>query len=305
MRLRGPGHIRKNVRPVTRSNALAANPPLRGIRPETIFLVRGAPLTSPLVSYKYRTGPSALRCLSEGTAYFASPSELNDSLEAKFDIADAAQFARVIGKTLTELSLRRGEPSFSYDEDSHDAYEAVDTRETERFVAGCQRVGIFSCAPRPDNQPMWAYYCGNEQGVCFHLEWPKAIVDRYHLFPTQVTYSRETRLINRADHYRQTLLELAVQNPKWSLAQIKAFSLTEQFRLNVGINGVAQAVSIKHADWQHEQEIRMLALRSGPLPLMQDILKSVIYTRTDFPEWGPIVMLLHQLYPKVQQVRLC
>jgi DUF2971 family protein len=261
-------------------------------------------MTTPLVSYKYRTGAAALRCLSEGTTYFASPGELNDSLEAKFDVSDAESFATVIGRTLTELSLRSGGPSFSASEGGDDAFKGANSRESERFIQACQQVGIYSCAPRPDNQPMWSYYCGNERGVCLHLEWPKAIIERYHLHPTEVTYSPETRLVNRAAHYRQALLRLAAQNPKWSLAQLKAFSLTEQFRLGVGMSGIAEAVSIKHADWQHEQEIRMLAPRSGPLPLMRDILKSVIYTRPDFPEWGAIMMLLHQLYPSVRRVMM-
>ncbi|TRZ75669.1 MAG: DUF2971 domain-containing protein [Deltaproteobacteria bacterium] len=261
-------------------------------------------MADPLTCYKYCSGAAALRCLSEGTAYFASPRGLNDSLEATFDVAGPEQYAAVIEKTLSELSLRRGGPPFAVDDRAAEDIRVASTEETERFVSACQQVGIFSGAPRPDNQPMWADYCGNEQGVCFHLEWSKDIIETYHLFPTEVVYSRETRLLNRADDVRQALLEVAKQNPTWSLDQLKAFSLSEPFLRRVGIRGVARAVSIKHADWEHEREVRMLAPRSGPLPLMQNILKSVIYTRTDFPEWGSIVMLLHQLYPKVRHAKM-
>jgi hypothetical protein len=37
---------------------------------------------------------------------------------------------------------------------------------------------------------------------------------------------------------------------------------------------------------------------------MHKILKSVIFTRTDFPEWGPIMTALHQFYPKVRVAKM-
>lgn len=261
-----------------------------------------------LTCYKYRSGAAALRCLSEGRAYFASLGELNDSLEAKFDVASPEQYTGVIQKTLTELSLQRDGALAELDELVHPSvvqdFNAANALENERFVAACQQVGIYSGASRPDNQPMWAYYCENEQGVCLHLEWPKHILEKYQLYPTEIAYSREARLLNRADDVRHVLLEVAAQNHSWSMAQLKAFSLSESFQRRVGIRSVARAVSVKHADWEHEREVRILAPKAGSLPLMQDVLKSVIFTRTNFPEWGAIVMLLHRLYPHAQLAKM-
>lgn len=67
---------------------------------------------------------------------------------------------------------------------------------------------------------------------------------------------------------------------------------------------MSRAVSTKHADWAHEHELRMLSPRAGPLPILRDILKRVYFTRTDFPEWRPIMMLLHQLYPAVEMAQV-
>ena len=253
-----------------------------------------------LTSYKYRSGAAALRALSDGTAYFASPKELNDSLEAKFDVADSEQHLKVAQETISKLSVNRGGPAYQRGGQTTDEFRVANERETGLFVAACEQVGIFSCAPRPDNQPMWAYYCGSGQGVCFHFEWSKQVIERYHLYPVEVTYSDHARVVNRAEYERQALTELAAQNPRWSIEQLKAFSLTEPFRRKVGMRAVAGAVSTKHMDWRHEQEIRMLAPHTGPLPIIRDILRSVIFTRTDFAEWGPILMLLRQLYPDVQ-----
>jgi hypothetical protein len=58
------------------------------------------------------------------------------------------------------------------------------------------------------------------------------------------------------------------------------------------------------ADWSHEKEIRLIKGRCDPIPVIQDVLKSVIYTRTNFPEWGSVMMLLHRLYPDVQLVQM-
>ena len=39
------------------------------------------------------------------------------------------------------------------------------------------------------------------------------------------------------------------------------------------------------------------------IPLCQ-ILKRVYFMRTDFPEWGPVMMLLHQLYLNVELAKM-
>jgi hypothetical protein len=88
------------------------------------------------------------------------------------------------------------------------------------------------------------------------------------------------------------------------MSQLQEFSLTESFRRRWGIQSVARAVSTKHADWQHEAELRLIAPRAGHIPIMSDILKRVFFIRTDFHEWGSIMMLLHRLYPKVELASL-
>lgn len=254
-----------------------------------------------VVCYKYRSGSAALRSLSEGAVYFAPPQELNDCLEAKFDLAGPKEFAEVCASTLNELARTRGYTDYAkpISEKLLEELQPLNSRENNEFQAACKRVGIFSAASRPDNQPMWAYYCDNSRGVCFHFEWPVEIMEKYQLWPTQVTYSCESRIHNRAQDLRQLLLELGHQNPHWTMDQIMAFSATKEFRRRLGITSTARAVSLKHRDWAHECEVRLLAPRAGPIPVMQAVLKSVIFMRTDFPEWSSIMMLLHRLYPNV------
>jgi hypothetical protein len=260
---------------------------------------------STLISYKYRSGAAALRCLSEGTAYFSSPRELNDSLEAKFELTPPERFSEMFTKAFNQLALSRGHvESFSMGTPLPTEFVSVNESENERFQEKCQQVGIFSTAPRPDNQSMWAYYCDNSKGVCLELEWSKEIFEKYQLWPINVIYSKEVRVHNRADDLCKSLLELGAQNPHWTIAQLKAFSLTESFRRREGINSVARAVSTKHSNWEHECEVRMLSPHAGPLPILADILKRVIFIRTDFTEWGAITMLLHRMYPNVQLAQL-
>ena len=37
---------------------------------------------------------------------------------------------------------------------------------------------------------------------------------------------------------------------------------------------------------------------------MGQVLKRVCFVRTDFPEWRPVMMLLHQFYSKVELAEL-
>jgi hypothetical protein len=242
-----------------------------------------------------------LKRLLDGLAYFASPDELNDSLEAKFDFAGTEQFAEVFNRTMLELALLRG---YSGNPESFkgfpDELRAVNENENARFQLKCREVGIYSAARRPDNQAMWAYYGGDFQGVCFHLEWPEEIIQKYQLCPAEVLYSKESRVHNRADDFRKLMLELGRQNPNWTMSQLTAFSMTESFRRQWGTQSWVRAVSTKHSNWEHEQEVRMLATRSGALPIMKDILKSVIFRDTKFKEWGEIMRTLYQHYPDVQ-----
>ena len=189
----------------------------------------------------------------------------------------------------------RVDPSIPVPQD----FVAVHEAENEKFYDACQRVGICSTASRPDNQPMWAYYCDNSAGVCLELEWSADVIAKENLQAVNVTYHGQSRLFNRINDMCALLRELASQNPRWSINQLMAFSTTDDFRRRIGMRGMARATSMKHADWQHESEIRILAPSAGPRPILNAVLKKLYFVRTDFPEWGPIVTLLHRLYPDV------
>lgn len=265
-----------------------------------------SPLGSqPMISFKYRSGAAALRCLSDGTLYFASPAELNDSLEAKFNLADERQFIDALAKTLSEIACHRGQPgNYSFDMSALNEFEQVNKVEGARFLEATQKVGIFSTAVRPDNQPMWAYYCDNSRGVCLELKWPTEVFKNYQLWPSVVSYTTRSRIHNRSDDLCRALIELGLQHPDWTMEQLQDYSLSEPFRRDCGVRSIARAVSIKHTDWQHEAEVRLLAPHAGTLPILADVLKRVYFVRTDFPEWGPILMLLHRLYPDVEIAHL-
>ncbi len=60
------------------------------------------------VSFKYRSGPAALRCLSDGLVYFAKPSEFNDCLEAKFDHSTALDYIERMNRSIRSVAEQRG-----------------------------------------------------------------------------------------------------------------------------------------------------------------------------------------------------
>jgi hypothetical protein len=253
--------------------------------------------------YKYRSAAAALRCLSEQTLYFASPSELNDCLEAKFDHASEDEYANVVWSTFRELALARGDSDTdcrSIPKGLLEDLRPLSKQDNGDFRVWCDQVGIFSAAPRPDNQPMWAYYCDDARGVCFDLEWSKEVMEEYHLLRTPVMYTREARIHNRAKYLRELLLDLGRRNPTWTMEQILSFSMTGKFARRWSSRSIARAVSSKHTDWEHECELRLIAPRAGPIPVMRDVLKGVFFMRTDFPECRSIVRLLSQLYPNVR-----
>lgn len=257
--------------------------------------------TSRRVCFKYRSGPAALRSLSDGTAYFARPSELNDSLEAQFEPAASSQFSMTLAATLSELAKSRQEPVGFVPEESFAAeFDLHMVQEDEHFKDACQRLGLFSSARRPDSQPMWAYYCGDSKGVCFELEWPDELLANYQLMSTEIQYSDEPRIHNRADDLRLALLALGEKYPDWTVDAIEKHSFSESFNRNWMARSMGRAVSTKHADWKHESELRMISPVAGALPILKAILKRVYFVRTDFPEWRSIMMLLHQLYPNVE-----
>lgn len=60
-------------------------------------------MTTRLTCFKYRSPAAALRCLAEGSLYFAKPSKLNDTLEAKYDHDTPQNFTRVMAQTYSEI----------------------------------------------------------------------------------------------------------------------------------------------------------------------------------------------------------
>lgn len=263
--------------------------------------------TAPLrrISFKYRSGAAALRCLSDGLAYFASPSELNDSLEAKFDHSTVADYIASMDQSIRKVAQQRGNAGgYTVPESELASYETRIARENERFSKATQGVGIYSTASRPDNQPMWAYYCDNSKGFCFELEWPDTVLGRYQVAPVGVLYSSVARVHNRADIFGTLIREEAELHPDWSMDRILEETRSEFFIFRFNMLNTCRAVSIKHSDWAHEGEVRFVTPRAGPLPIMGQVLKRVYFVRTDFPEWGPVMMLLHQLYPSVELAQL-
>lgn len=226
---------------------------------------------------------------------------MNDGLEAKFDLSSAAQSWELSTSTINELAVSRHSPErIDASLPVPQEYVAVHTAENAAFYEACQAVGIYSTSARPDNQAMWAYYCDSSKGVCFELEWPYALLKTQQLCPASVNYTDRARLIDRAEDGRLLMRELAAENPSWSIRQLMAFSMTDTYLQRLSVRTIARATSIKHPNWQHESEIRILAPKPGPRPLLKAILKRVFFMRTDFPEWGPIMTTLYQLYPGVE-----
>lgn len=257
-------------------------------------------LKSPLTCFKYRSGESALRCLVDGTLYFAKPNELNDALETKFDHAEPAAFNKIFIDTISEITQKRGGTCLVPDNQISPDFSIVNTEENERFRLACDNVGIFSAARRPNDQAMWAYYAENSQGVCFELEWSASVLRENQLIPVDVTYSGGARTHNRAEDWRTLFLELAEQKPHSTLAELMDISLGETFRRRMGILSTARVTSIKHTDWAHEKEIRLLTGKAGARPILSTVLKRVHFIRTDGDKWGPIMQQLHLNYPQVQ-----
>ena len=257
------------------------------------------------VSFKYRSGPAALRCLSDGLVYFAKPFELNDCLEAKFDQSSVAEYIERMDRSIRSVSGQRScAGGYAVSERELASFEARTACDDVNFLEATQRVGIYSTASRPDNQPMWAYYSDNSKGFCFELEWPDAVLGQYQIAPVGVLYSSAARRHNRAEIFDTLIREEAELHPDWSMDRILEETRSEFFRFRFQMLNICRAVSIKHSDWSHEHEVRFVTPSAGTLPIMGQVLKRVYFVRTDFPEWGPVMMLLHQLYPNVEVVKL-
>lgn len=232
--------------------------------------LEGGHVVSPRrVSFKYRSGSAALRCLSEGSAYFASPSDLNDSLEAKFENSSSADYMASLDRAIKNLAKERGGGG-QYEILSHDvpSYEAWYESDSANFLKATQRVGIYSTASRPDNQPMWAYYCENSKGFCFELEWPDEVLGQYQIAPSGVLYSSKARVHNRADMFGTLIQEEAERHPDWSMDRILEEVRSGFFSFRFEMMNIWRATSIKHSDWAHEREVRFITPKAGPLPIL-------------------------------------
>ncbi|HCG40176.1 MAG TPA: DUF2971 domain-containing protein [Pseudomonas sp.] len=260
-------------------------------------------MTTTLTCFKYRSPSAALRCLAEGTLYFAKPCELNDTLEAKYDHATSEDFTRVMTQTYSEISQQRDGQPLEFDERGMAEMAEAHAQECQRIQAYTDNIGIFSAAQRPNHQAMWAYYADNASGVCFELEWSHEIADRHQLWATDVQYHGEARVHNRAEDWRAVFLELGREHPDASLEELHQLSLEEPARRKWGILSASRAASIKHTDWAHEQEIRLLAHKAGALPVLSDVLKRVHYLQMAGDDWVEVVHLLITRYPKVELIR--
>lgn len=275
---------------------------MTGLSPEGRSRIECRSMTTTLTCFKYRSPTAALRCLAEGSLYFAKPSELNDTLEAKYEHATPEELTRVMAQTYSEISQQRGGQALAFDQQSMAEMAEAHAQECQRLQAFTEQIGILSAAQRPDHQAMWAYYADNASGVCFELEWSQEIADRYQLWAKDVQYHGKARVHNRADDWRHVFLELAQKHPDASLERLHQLSLEESARRKSGILTASRAASVKHTDWAHEKEIHLLAPKSGALPVLGEVLKRVHYVRTDGEHWGAIMQLLVARYPSVELV---
>jgi len=255
-----------------------------------------------ITCFKYRTISSALRCLVDGSLYFARPDQLNDSLEVKFDSASPADYTQVFWKTLSEISEQRGEGRLTVAPLLSDEFILVNNEENERFQDACRNIGIFSAARRPNHQAMWAYYAEDGRGVCFELDWAQEYLNKNGLLPVDVLYADHARVHNRAEDWRTAFMDMARRHPDATFDELKEMSLSEDERRRYGIISTARAASVKHTDWAHENEIRLIAGRSGTKKILADVLRRVHFIRMDGEDFGKIIDILNQTYPKVELV---
>lgn len=254
-------------------------------------------------SFKYMSVDSALRRLSSGELYFASSRQLNDSLEVKFSHATVAEEQRALLEVFSAVSVSQGGPTWSYQPESeadiHEMEQMI-SRRNDDFQESLARVGIFATGKRPDHQAMWAYYADERKGVCFELEWNRDVVWEYGLLFRDVEYTSGPRVINQSQHMANAITLLSRQHPDADVYQLQKMSLDEAFRRQVGLNLAGRAASIKHLDWAHEDELRVLVARSRSLPILRSVLKAVHIVGFECLRFAEIYGLLRSDYPGVK-----
>lgn len=123
-------------------------------------------------------------------------------------------------------------------------------------------------------------------------------MEAHQLLTGPVTYSVAPRVLNRAEDWRITFLELAEQYPKATIQELQQRSQGEPFRPRLGLRMAPRATSVKHPDWAHENEIRLFG-PTGRTPLT--ILGQVL-TRVHFlgiKALSRVAPLLVKHYPHV------
>lgn len=252
-----------------------------------------------LTAFKYVSAAGAERCLNDGTLYLASPVELNDTLEARFITASTDAYLEVTESTLAEIATQRGESPLAFDREALQEFTDVNRQENDRFQSFCEKIGICSLAKRPNHQAMWAYYGEGGNGLCLELEFSKEVLEDHQLLPGPVQYSERPRVLNRAEDWRISLLEMAEQHPTASVRDLLRMSLDTPFRRRMGLRMAQRATSLKHTDWRHEDEIRLLGPNGGkPLPILEKVLTRIHFL--DIRSAARFVPLLAKRYSKVQ-----
>lgn len=259
--------------------------------------------TMPLRCFKYRSGASAIRCLQEGTLYFAAPDELNDTLEANFDSTSPADSARLLQKAINEVIAKHNGGRQETIAPPTDELIDIVGSEDARFQLFTKTMGIFSAAKEPDNQAMWAYYADDMKGVCFELEWSKQVLDKHGLVARDVIYSDFPRVFSRATFFKNCFLQLSQENPNIDEEELRNLTFDEDFRRCWGINCASAIASIKHTDWQHEQEIRILSAKAGAKLVLAETLRRVHFVKANGEDWGECMRLIYQNYPSVEVVQ--
>lgn len=210
--------------------------------------------------------------------YFAKPDSLNDTLESKYDSAPSKDFYSLIESVYSDISFKKTGVGLSLShikEDQLNEMVKINTEENSRFKDFTSQVGIFSSASQLDNQAMWAYYADNNKGVCFELEWSNELVQENQIVYTNVQYTDAARILNRAEDWKVMFEKVMANNPDATLDELHKISLTEGWMKFYGILSASRAVSIKHTDWSHEDEIRLIKPKHGALPVLEDTLKRI------------------------------
>lgn len=226
--------------------------------------------------FKHRTLDRALSELADSGMFFAPPDTLNDTLESVFEMTDVNDFSKVISEAWAEINGTSGSGAESSNKPAEpdENLTRINARENARlqtFLSGC---GVYSMVARPNNQALWAYYSGGPSGVCYELQFTPSLLMDHQLIIAPVEYSSDRKPFNRGVALANEMRR-AHQSDRSSPADIFEKLASEDARRRWGISAAASALSRKHDDWKHEEEVRVIAPRSGSRPILFDCLKRV------------------------------